>query len=211
MQCPQSLPADDEMYDLAPGGAAPEKPAPAVAAGPPPGASPTLSYRTPPALDPGVQDRGVDPDLLKKRYAPLWILCGGLVVEIVSEYFQHAGNLQGALMDIGIGLIAGTIIMLAGVMFAAKVRQIDIGSFGSAALRLAAVSVAPGAVVTLLQPLAHIFCFGWIILLGIQFLLYFALLGALFDLDESDTWFCVITIFVINLGVYALMLWIASR
>ncbi len=115
------------------------------------------------------------------------------------------------MIDIGVGLIAGTMLMLVGVMIAAKLRHIDIGSFGSAALRLAAISVAPGALVTLLEPLAHVICFGWVLLLGIEFVLYFALIGALFDLDESDTWYFVITIFILNLAVFAVLQWIANR
>ena len=210
MKCPENDASDEELYDIAPDAAAHPKPKPPPADAPVPPA-PTLAYQTPKRVDPTVQDRGVDPDLLKKYYAPLWLLGGGLVVEIVSEYFRHAGDLQAAMIDIGVGLIAGTVLMLAGVMLAAKLRHIDIGSFGSAALRLAAISVAPGAFVTLLEPLAHLFCFGWILLLGIEFVLYFALIGALFDLDESDTWFFVITIFIINLGVVALLGWVASR
>jgi hypothetical protein len=206
MKCPENKVRDEALYDLAPDAPALAKPTEAPI---PP--APTLAYQTPKHANPALHDRGVDTDLLKKYYAPLWLLGGGLAVEIVSEYFQHAGHLQGAMIDVAVGLIAGTVLMLVGVMIAAKLRQIDIGSFGSAALRLAAISVAPGAFVTLLEPLARLICFGWVLLLGIEFVLYFALIGALFDLDESDTWFCVITIFIINLGVFALLQWIANR
>jgi hypothetical protein len=210
MKCPENQASEDGLYDLAEDGRAPVKPKPTpVDTTVPP--APTLAYQTPKRADPRTQDRGVDPDLLKKYYAPLWLLGGGLVIEFVSEYFRHAGNLQGAMIDISVGLFAGTILMLVGVMIAAKLRHIDIGSFGSAALRLAAISVAPGALVTLLEPLAHVICFGWVLLLGIEFVLYFALIGALFDLDESDTWYFVITIFILNLGVFAVLQWIANR
>ena len=30
----------------------------------------------------------------------------------------------------------------------------------------------------------------------------------LFDLDESDTWYCVLVIFLVRLGVYFLFLWL---
>ena len=39
--------------------------------------------------------------------------------------------------------------------------------------------------------------FGWI---G-EFILYFALLGALFDLDESDTWYFVWVVFLVKVAV----------
>jgi hypothetical protein len=47
--------------------------------------------------------------------------------------------------------------------------------------------------------------------LGVQFVLYFALLGALFDLDESDTWYCVWVIFLVRLAVYFVTLWMGGR
>jgi len=159
---------------------------------------------------PGNVDQGVDPELLKKRYLPLWLLCGGMLVEVISEYWQHSNNLQVAMLQIGIGIVGGTIVMLAGVLLAAKIRGIDIGSFWSAALRLAAIAVAPTAVADFLWPLRWM-CLGGLVILGVQFVLYFALLGALFDLDQSDTWYCVMIIFLINLGVYFLLRWIGAR
>jgi hypothetical protein len=97
------------------------------------------------------------------------------------------------------------------VLLAAKIRKIDIGSFWSAALRLAAIGVAPIAVTDLLWPLRYVMCLGGLLILGVQFVLYFALLGALFDLDQSDTWYCVLVIFLVYLGVYFLLLWVGTR
>jgi hypothetical protein len=210
MQCPKNPPSADEMYDIAPDPARPGKSdRPAAAKSAP--VVPTLSYQTPRSAEPGNLDRGVDPELLKKRYAPLWLLCGGIVVEVISAYWRHPHDVQDAMIQLGIGLVGGTIVMLAGVLLAAKIRKIDIGSFGSAALRLAAIGVAPMAVGDLLWPLRYIICLGGLLILGVQFVLYFALLGALFDLDQSDTWYCVIIIFLVYLGVYFLLLWIRAR
>jgi hypothetical protein len=211
MKCPENVANQEDLYDIAPQESSPPqtvRPAETIRREP---AAKTLSYQTPRQVDPTIQDRGGDTDALKKIYAPLWLLGGGLIVEIIAEYFQHSTHIEAIVLDIGIGLIAGTAIKLVGVVIAARLRQIDIGSFGSAALRLAAISVAPDAIMTLLAPLARLFCFGWIILLAIEFVLYFALLGALFDLDESDTWFCVITIFILNLAVFVILQWVANR
>jgi hypothetical protein len=201
-------PPADETYDIAPEPARPQKPT-QPAAKPPP-EPPTLSYQTPPALTPDGA-RAVDTELLKKRYAPLWLLAGGIVIEIISQYWRYHGNMQRAVLDIGIEIVGGTVVMLAGVLLAAKIRKIDVGSFWSAALRLAAISVAPAAVADLLWPLRNILCVGGLLILAVQFVLYFALLGALFDLDESDTWFCVAIIFLISLGVHFLLLWIRAQ
>jgi hypothetical protein len=50
-------------------------------------------------------------------------------------------------------------------------------------------------------------------LLGLagNFVLYFALLGALFDLEESDTWYCVWVIFLVRLAVYFAILSVRAR
>jgi hypothetical protein len=196
------------MYDLAPEPARPDKPAQPAVKSPP--VAPTLWYQTPAALAPDDADRGVDPELLKKQYAPLWLLCGGFVIEIISQYWQHPNNLRRAMLAIAVKIVGGTVVMLAGVLLAAKIRKIDIGSFWTAALRLAAISVASAAVADLLWSLRQL-CLGGLLILGVQFVLAFALLGALFDLDESDTWYCVSIIFLINLGVYFLLLWIGTR
>jgi hypothetical protein len=210
MKYPDQAANEDDLYDIEPAAAPPSQTARPAETTAVPRTQP-LSYQTPRQVDPTIQDRGGDTDALKKIYAPLWLLGGGLSVEVVAEYLQHSTNFRAIFADIGIGLIAGTVIKLVGVLIAAKLRQIDIGSFGSAVLRLAAISVAPGALVTLLEPAAHLICFGWVVLLAIEFLLYFALLGALFDLDESDTWYCVITIFVLDLAVVAALTWVANR
>jgi hypothetical protein len=95
--------------------------------------------------------------------------------------------------------------MLIGVLIAAKVRGIKLGPLGTAVLKLAAISVAPSAVALLITPIAMIIPFGGFGVLLIQFCLYFALLGLMFDLDQSDTWYCVMIIFLINLGIYFLI------
>jgi hypothetical protein len=33
------------------------------------------------------------------------------------------------------------------------------------------------------------------------------LLGALFDLDESDTWYCIAIMFLMTVGMFLLLLW----
>src|SRR5207249_2030428 len=81
-------------------------------------------------------------------------------------------------------------------------RAIALGPFWVAVFKLAAVSVAPGATVALLTPALNFIPLGAILGWIGEFALYFALLGVFFDLDESDTWYCVCVIFLLNLGVY---------
>lgn len=101
--------------------------------------------------------------------------------------------------------------MLAGILLVAWLRKISFGPFRTAVFKLAAVSVAPAAVLSLLTPALMVIPFGGLIGLLVGFVAYFTLLGALFDLDQGDTWYCVCVIFLVHLGVYLLLLWTADR
>ncbi len=151
-----------------------------------------------------------EPEKIKNLYLPLWLLGGGIVIEIVAALFKRE-KFETALMGVGIEIIVGTVFMLAGVLVAAKFRGIEIGAFWTAVFKLSAISVAPAAGAALVQPILMILPLGWVLGLILEFVLYFALLGALFDLDESDTWYCVLVIFIIHVGVYFLFLLAGPR
>jgi hypothetical protein len=159
-----------------------------------------------------------DVEKIKSLYAPLWLLGGGIFVELVAMLLRYGTNLTGGAVAVVIPLVVTTALNLAGVSVAAKLRQIDLGSFGSAVLRLAAVCVGTQAVMELLHPVlgfvgrfaaVGMIPLGPIIAAGVQFILYFTLLGALFDLDQEDTWYCVCVIFVISVGCYFLFHFLA--
>jgi hypothetical protein len=165
-----------------------------------------LAYQTP-ATTEKVQKASDDPVI--DFYMPLSLLAGGVVIETAAALIQSHGTgklLRQALLELGMGLILGTAVMLVGVWIAAKIRGIEFGAFRTAVLKLAAISVAPGAVVILALPILHLLPLGMILGWVLQFILYFALLGALFKMDESDTWYCVCVIFVLNVCVYFGML-----
>jgi hypothetical protein len=215
----EDMPDDDRgEYDLAP---ATEPPPPLVmpvtapvvpmpelisdAASPAP--PPALTYRAPKdEISPTN-----DPEHIKNLYMPLWLLGGGVAVEIAGAFFRSR-NLQIGLAEIGLNLIFGTTLMLIGIMLAAKARQIDLGpSFWTVCLKLCAIAVAPGALVTLLSPvLNHVSLVGGLAGWVIMFCFYFALVGALFNLDESDTWFCICVIFLVRLFVHFLMIYFVA-
>lgn len=213
--------ADDDRgeYDLAPSPSrpppplmpvitAPAAPAPELMSGPSPPASPTV----PPALayrSPKDEARATnDPERIKDLHMPLWLLGGGVAIEIVGAFFK-ARSLQLGLAEIGFGLVFATPLMLMGMILAAKARQIDLGrNLGVIWLKLCAIAVAPSALVTLLSPiLDRIPLVGGLVGLVVMFCFYFALIGALFDLDQSDTWFCVCVIFLVRLFVYFVMIY----
>jgi len=222
--CPECQPGvEDDLYDLAPSEAIPEpqtkKPAVTRAVPTPalpviPMANPvdaasvaqahvapvggrTLAYATP-KLD------NSDPAEVIQLQAPLWILAGGVCVEVAAAYFQSGGSRSfvGQVLLLGLGLFITTPLMLVAVMITAKFRGIKLGAFWPAIIKLAAISIGPGAAVDLLRPILMFIPFGGLGGLLLEFVLFFALLGLFFDLDESDTWYCLCVMFIVNVSVY---------
>lgn len=208
-QCGARVPVrNDEnlttAYDLAPEGA-PDHPV----ANPltPSAAQPrTLTYR-PPKDD--VPPRA-DHERIRDLYLPLWLLGGGVVVEIVAAAIRER-ELDAALIHVGMELVVGTVLMLAGIVVVARLRRINFGRLWVAIFKLTAVSVAPAAAVALITPALNVIPLGGLLGCAGEFVLYFTLLGALFDLEQSDTWYCVCVIFLVQLTVYFFLLWIVGR
>src|SRR5690349_24915423 len=126
---------DDDLYDLAPPAPAPAATAavrsrPAVPAHPLP-----LAYQRPPA---SAVSSGLDERKLKDFQMPLWFLCGGIVIETIAEFIELRA-FAPAMRQVGLNLVVGTALMLAGTLLAARVRGIELGRFWNVVLKLAAV------------------------------------------------------------------------
>ena len=165
MQYPATPPAaetDDGEYDLASDppraetGDVPDESQIGAGSAPKPVAA-VLSYRS---AAPASSRAGLDTEKLTKQTAPLWILTGGLIVEALLAYLRGFADPTVTMVVLVFKVGIGTVLMTIGVLIAARVRQIQIGSLGSAVLRLAAVSVGTGAVADLLVPVAVIIPFG---------------------------------------------------
>jgi hypothetical protein len=139
---------------------------------------------------------------LVKLQLPLYLLAGGIVVQFLAAWWGQRTT-QGALhalRQVGAEILVGTVVMLVAIFIVAKLRGITLGGFWSAVLKLAAVSIAPAAITSMTGIFFRIVPFGWLINSLIGFCLYFALLGMFFDLDQDDTWYCVIIIFLIGVA-----------
>jgi len=191
--------SEGELYDVAPERASavpppPSAPAPAV-----------LRYQSPASAAVSAPADSYFPDKLKDSQFPLAMLIGGLVVEWIAAFWRFRGETDMALRaisQIGIDVVASTALMLPALFIAARFRHIDFGRFWAAVLKLSAISIAPSAVMTILDVPLSIIPFGFLIVWVAGFCFYFALIGAFFDLDQSDTWYCVLVIFLIKLGIY---------
>jgi hypothetical protein len=202
--CPAVAPADgDELYDFA----EPQRPAPRAATAPSaPAAKPhaaPLQYQSPRTAAQTTDE--YFPDKTIDFHLPLALIVGGTVIEVAAALvygYRSPAGFTPHLTQLGLHLVVGTATMLVGVLIAARFRGIELGKLPTAVMKLAAVCIAPGAAVTLLIPAFAVIPFGWILALIGQFILYFALLGTLLKLDESDTWYCVCVIFIVNVALY---------
>ncbi len=197
---------DDDLYDLAPQ-------SPPAATAPTPPTRPVrprpeaLAYHRAPSAAAGAT---FDEQAFKDFRLPLALLCGGIVIETAAALLRTRA-VEPAMRDVGLDMVAGTVLMLAGIIPAARWRAIELGQFWTVVLKLAAITVAPAAVVRLASPVLSVVPLGGLVGWVAEFVLYFALIGVLFDLDESDTWYCVCVIFLVRLAVYFLLLAVASK
>jgi hypothetical protein len=200
MSNPSKGQENGDVYDLAPtapaGAAPPRQTVRAVRTAPV-----ALGYRG----SPKAGAPAFDEQRLKDLHLPLVLLCGGIVVEVAAALLKTRA-FERAMREVGIQLVLGTLFMLTGIIPAARWRGIKLGQFWTVVLKLAAITVAPGAVVRLAEPALDFIPLGWLAGFIAEFVLYFALLGVLFDLDESDTWYCVMVIFLVRLAAYFLVI-----
>ena len=188
--------SDSTLYDLAPElpprreTKRPAAPTPTASGAPAP-----LNYRSTPAD----KRPPAAVETVRDLYLPLWLLGGGVAAEVVAAAVYH-GRPGQAIGEVVVNLVVATPLLLVAVVLAARVRQIGLGSRPTALLKLAAVTVAPAAVVDLFGGILTILPFGFVLGWIAQFVLFFALLGALFSLDESDTWYCLCVMFLVRVG-----------
>lgn len=173
-------------------------------------AAKVIAYQRPGAArTDGKSDYVLDP--IKDLYAPLWLIVGGVVVSLGFELlFNWRGKtpILKVLQSFGIEMIVYTAFLLVAVMIAAKIRGIALGRFPIALMKLCAISVAPHAIGILVAPLFIFIPFGSLLAAIGEFAIWFALLGALFDLDESDTWFITAVAFLMGVAfVIGMLVW----
>lgn len=153
------------------------------------------------------------PNPLMDLWAPLWVFAIATVIEIIllPRVFQSPTRVLPFAMGFLFAYVAVKTILLAlGMLMAVKMRQIAIGSIPAAALKLLAIAVAPSAAMDLVGLVTRFLPFlGFVINLVCGFIVYFALIGTFFELDQEDTWYCVKVVFVTNiLVILGLIFWV---
>jgi hypothetical protein len=166
----------------------------------------TIEYQRPTTPGNPTDIERLFPDRVKDLYMPLALIAAGTLVHVIYAVFQVRGGgyrLPVAMMQLGWHVVVQTGLMLVALLIAAKFRGIQFGPLPTTIIKLCAVTLTPGAVAIIAIPLAFIVpVLGGIVILLVEFCAYFAILGALFDLDQSDTWYCICVIFIVNVTVY---------
>lgn len=167
---------------------------------------PVLSYRAAQREKPPPADI----ETIKDQHLPLGLLAAGVVIQLLWVLIFGHHILHG-LLELMADLTVGTGIMLGAMLLAAKLRGLQLGKLPVVIYKMAALSVAPEALSLLIAPLIIWFPFGFVGVWIVQFILFFALLGAMFDLEEADNWFCVWTIFLARLAFYFLTTFVLGK
>jgi hypothetical protein len=178
---------------------------PARKSAPAPNTSPTSSHaNSQPRAEPAAHN--FSPENLRDFQLPLILIAAGIVVEVIAACLREpsgSGGFSTAFLDVLTNLLINAAVMLLAVLIATRVRGIQLGSFRSAILKLAAVSIAPAALITVLGPLIGVVpLLGPLGGLAVDFCLFFALLGYFFDLNQEDTWYCLAVMFVVALATH---------
>jgi hypothetical protein len=231
MTCPSKMPideeADDGLMELAP---APmparsiartviSTPANASAVMPVAGATsvprPILSYRA----EKAAVDK-IFPNPVMDLWAPIWVFGIGIGIEIFLLSIGRYALKSRATVPYAAGFLTAfmifrMVILSAGMYLAAKVRHINLGRFVASILKLLAISIAPSAAMDLCGLVTRFIPLGFLGNWLIGFVVYFALIGTFFDLDQEDTWYCVKVLFVLNifivLGVIGIVAYVAAH
>jgi hypothetical protein len=185
---------NDDLYDVVPDDP-PVRVAPPVAVAPK-----TVAYARRSLVSSNSAVERLFPDRVKDLYLPLWLIAGGTVIDIAIFAMYGIGSPRGLFAVLGWNLIVSPVLMLLTAIVVGKIRAINFGPVATALLKLSAIGVAPMALNLLLcVMLQWLWLLGAILAWTVSFVLYFALIGALFDLEESDTRYMVGVFFVVGL------------
>lgn len=138
---------------------------------------------------------------------PTVLLVVGLSIDMGFVFWRspQRAQLEGWLILVGVAI--DTVLMLAAVFAVAYFNGMKLGKFHTAVLKLAAISIAPSAITDVLNLALRFIPFGFLISWICDFILYFTFIGLLFDLDQSDTWACVWSIFITRIIAYFVVIY----
>jgi hypothetical protein len=201
---PVTVPPEPEsdLYDMAPVPVEPIRPAS------PADASSVLSYQRP--LEPAIDETYSEANPLivsvsKDLVIPIALILFGTVAQfaVALHLTPSPGRAAAAL---GFDFVVDVGLMLAGVVFAARLLAASFGPVPTAVLKLAGIALAPTGLAMLFTwafgggPIPHML--GWVLSLGAGAWLF----SFLFDLDLQELWVTVVIVYGIRMAAWTLLL-----
>ena len=122
--------------------------------------TPTLEYQRPQVATAKVAKRHRK---FKSLYTPLWFLGAGIAVQITIGSFIWRINPTAAIHFWGINVLATTVVLVFGVMFAVNMNGIRLDEFWIAVYKLTAASLATEAAANVLYVVIGFFFLGTLV------------------------------------------------
>ncbi len=137
----------------------------------------------------GLQQEASRPDdKVLDLYVPLAVLIAGLIMHVIetNKFDKIMYPLGQAIQIVGVEFIVSMVLLAIGCLFVMRVAEVAFGSPGPAALKIAAIAVAPAALAKMVDYLLND-PFG-IVGFFLAFGMFFALFNYLFDMDQGEIW-----------------------
>ena len=151
---------------------------------------------------PDARPKLIEPGIIRDLYMPLALLGGGIAVELIAVALTSKVGYLNGLIALGEDLGVQVALMLVSILAAAKVRHFTLGSFPAAVLKVLAIAVSVPAAITFVSPILNHACMGYLVGWLGSVVMYFTLLGALFDLNEPDVFDCMGVIFFVYVAMF---------
>lgn len=156
-------------------------------------AAPTLAYKAAP-LKKEIESV-IEGSPLKDFWAPIALILIGTVVEYAALMMVEKGaSFVGVSILVGISMVFNVVIMLLGILVAAKVADMGFGHPIQAILKLGAIAICTPAVQHMIGALTGVGLVG----AGISLIIYFALFMWLFELDMGEAQIVVGIVWILN-------------
>ncbi len=147
------------------------------------------------------EQEGAQPNPYLDFTLPMILLGIGLVLAIGDAFVQTRGGLSfiAAIIGVIIATVINVILIVIGLLVAAKIAGINFGPVGTAILKMAAIYLAPTTLGNLVTQVLGGDMAVTILGNAVSIVLYWGLLSYLFKLDGQQTMICVFCIGLLRL------------
>ncbi len=160
-------------------------------------ASPILAYGGGMARTAGKDEAGNNN--LIEYHIPIGLIAFGLLVAVLQNMRFSAVPLAfgAAMFAVIVATVVNLVLMLMACLIVVKLIDVSFGAPGPALLKLAAISLAPGAVAMTVQYFVP-GSTGWFVSWTIALILYYCLFSYLFDLDGTEVMILAVVVWLIR-------------